>query len=156
MKNKMICAILSMLIFATANTQMGYAALKEGASSLLLPTTGQAMNGELGNTKTKIMAGVEVASVATIAVLGVATGGGIVWVGLAPLIGNHLWSSTDAYKSAKNKKAETADQAAQDQIYDAQRTVDLSRQRRYEREQTYRSNLRERLMQAKQEAEAQY
>ena len=47
---------------------------KEAAASLLLPTTGQAMNGELGKTKTKMMGAIEIASVTTIAILGIFIG----------------------------------------------------------------------------------
>ena len=117
---------------------------KEGASSLFLPTTGQAQNGQLGDTKTKIMAGVEVAAVTTIAILGGVVGGGVVWVGLAPLIANHAWSSVDAYRNAGGKQ----DPALERQMRDAQRTIELSRQRRFEREQAGRSDIRERVARA--------
>ena len=114
---------------------------KEAAASLLLPTTGQAMNGELGNTKTKLMGGIEVASIATIAVLGIVTGGGAVMIGLGPLAANHLWSSVDAYKSAKKKQ----NLQSQDQLSDAQGSLELSRERRFDREQGRRLTIRERL-----------
>lgn len=117
---------------------------KEFMSSLLLPTTGQAMNGELGAKKTKIMAGVEVAAITAITVLGIATGGGAVLFGAAPLAANHLWSATDAYRSARTKQ----DPMAQEDMLDAQRDLEISRQRRFEREQNYRSSIRERIQRA--------
>ena len=119
--------------------------LEEGAASFLLPTTGQAMNGELGATKTKLMAGVEVASITAITVLGFATGGGaIIWWGLGPLLGNHVISAVDAYQGSKFKE----DPEVQAQMIEAQRTIDLSRQRRFDREQTYRSDIRDRVRKA--------
>ena len=42
---------------------------KEFGASLLIPTTGQAMNGEFRATKTKIMAGIEVAAITTTVLL---------------------------------------------------------------------------------------
>ena len=120
---------------------------KEAAASLFLPTTGQAMNGELGNTKTKIMGGVEVASIATMAVLGITTGGAAVLIGLGPLAANHLWSSMDAYKSAKNKQ----NFQSQDQLSDAQRSLELSREGRFQREQDRRLTIRERLERAREQ-----
>ncbi len=121
---------------------------KEAFSSLILPTTGQAMNGEIGSTKTKVMTGVEAASVTVVTILGLATGGGIVWVGLVPLIGNHVWSSVDAFTGARSKKYDPEMDA---QMADAQQTIDLSRQRRFEREQSYRSDVRERVRRAGEE-----
>jgi len=121
------------------------AGFKEAGSSLLVPTTGQAMNGELGSTKTKIMAGVEVASITAITVLGIAAGGGVVWFGLGPLLGNHLYSAVDAYSSSKKYKEDPDYQA---QLFEAQRTIDVSRQRRFEREQTHRSDIRDRVRKA--------
>ncbi|HLD50087.1 MAG TPA: hypothetical protein VJC08_02700 [bacterium] len=122
---------------------------KEATASLFLPTTGQAMNGELGKTKTKIMGGVEVASIATIAILGITTGGAAVLIGLGPLAANHLWSSMDAYKGAKNKQ----NFQAQDQLSDAQRSLELSREGRFEREQGRRLTIRERLERAREGSE---
>ena len=114
---------------------------KEATASFLLPTTDQAMNGELGRTKTKVMGGVEVASIATIAILGITTGGAAVLIGLGPLAANHLWSSVDAYKGAKNKQ----NLQSQDQLSDAQRSLELSREGRFEREQDRRLTIRQRL-----------
>ncbi len=122
---------------------------KEAAASLFLPTTGQAMNGELGSTKTKVMAGVEVAAITTIAILGGVVGGGVVWVGLAPLIANHAWSATDAYKNAQDKQ----DPAVQEQMAEAQRMLELSRQKRFEREQSQRSDIRDRVLKSSEFAE---
>jgi hypothetical protein len=122
---------------------------KEFFSSLLLPTTGQAMNGELGANKTKLMAGVEVAAITAITILGIASGGGVVLFGAAPLAANHLWSATDAYKSARTKQ----DPVVQQEMYDAQRDLELSRERRFEREQNYRSSIRERIQRASETAE---
>src|SRR5438552_3950093 len=105
MFRKIFSSILVLAVIFSLTPHSAYATgVKEGAASLFLPTTGQAMNGELGNGKTKLMAGVEVASIATIAVLGIVTGGAAVWIGLGPLAANHLWSSADAYKGAKKKQ----------------------------------------------------
>lgn len=117
---------------------------KEFTSSLLLPTTGQAMNGQVGSTKTKIMAGIEVAAITTTAILGGVVGGPIIWAGLGPLLANHAWSAADAYKGAQYKR----DPLVQQQMYDAQRTLELSRQRRFEREEAGRSDIRDRIVNA--------
>ena len=78
---------------------------RQAAASLILPTTGQAMNGELGKTKTKIMAGLEFGLVTTATILGIAgSGGTVLWAAL-PLVGNHVWSSVDAYKGARRNAA---------------------------------------------------
>ena len=149
MKNKILSVSVSFLIlFAMVLPPVFAEGLKQGAASLFLPTTGQAMNGELGNTKTKFMASLEVAAISTVAILGIAVGGGVVWVGLAPLMANHAWSSVDAYKNAKNRHDPVLDR----QLFEAQRTIELSRERRFEREQAARSDIRERVMQAGQES----
>lgn len=114
---------------------------KEFGASLLLPTTGQAMNGEIGATKTKIMAGIEVAAVTTTILLATLTTGGIFWAGLGPLIANHAWSAADAFKTARNNKS---DPYIQQQLTSAQRTLDMSRQNRFSRE----SDIRERILKA--------
>ena len=134
-------ALIFSLLLSLAPQQAFATGGKEAAASLFLPTTGQAMNGELGKTKTKVMGFVEVASITTIAVLGIATGGGAVMIGLGPLAANHLWSSVDAYKSAKRKQ----NYMAQDQLSDAQGSLELSRERRFDREQGRRLTIRERL-----------
>ena len=137
-------AALMMLVSLTLTQNSFAEGGKEFMSSLLLPTTGQAMNGELGARKTKLMAGVEVAAITAVTVLGIASGGGIVLLGAAPLAANHLWSATDAYKSARAKQ----DSGVQENMSDAQRDLDLSRQRRFEREQNYRSSIRDRIQRA--------
>ncbi len=144
---KKIFAVMTLVTLALgANIPFASAeGFREGAASLILPTTGQAMNGELGNTKTKVMAGVEIASVTAITVIGIATGGAAVWFGAAPLIANHLWSATDAYKGAKSQEDPYA---GDQQILEAQRTLELSRQQRFEREQAGRSDIRARIQQA--------
>ena len=121
---------------------------KEAFSSLLLPTTGQAMNGELGTNKTKVMAGVEVASITAVTVIGLATGGAAVLIGAIPLAANHLWSATDAYKSARTKQ----NPVSQQEMVNAQRDIEFSRDRRFEREQNYRTNIRDRIAQAGEQA----
>ena len=132
------------MIFAFSTPSVFAVGAKEAGASLLLPTTGQAMNGQIGATKTKIMAGVEVALITTVAILGGAVGGGVVWAALGPLMANHAWSAIDAYKGAQNK----VDPYVQQQMTSAQRTLDLSRQRRFEREQSARLSLRERIERA--------
>lgn len=137
--------IITSFVFGTQIPSAFAEGLREGSASLFLPTTGQAMNGELGSTKTKIMAGVEVASITAIAVIGIATGGAAVWFGAAPLMANHLWSATDAYKGAKNQEDPYA---GDQQILEAQRTLELSRQQRYAREEASRDDIRTRIQQA--------
>ncbi|MCM8775048.1 MAG: hypothetical protein NC930_01645 [Candidatus Omnitrophica bacterium] len=149
MKSKWLCIIMALLMTLTAAAPGAYAfGMKEATASFLVPTTGQAMNGQIGNTKTKIMGGVEVAAITTVAILGGLVGGGVIWAGLGPLIANHAWSSIDAYRSAQYKR----DPMYQQQMLDAQRTLDLSRQRRFEREQMGRSSIRDRIMLAGEEA----
>lgn len=145
MKSKLLAVcVVFLMVFALASP-LGFAiGAKEAGASLLLPPTGQAMNNDLGSTKTKIMAGVEVAAITTVAILGGVVGGGVIWAGLGPLIANHVWSAVDAYRGAQYKQ----DPAIQQQILEAQRTLELSRQRRFEREQASRSDIRERIRQA--------
>jgi len=118
--------------------------VKEGVSSFLLPTTGQSMNGEIGSTKTKIMAGVEVASITAIAILGTVSSGGAVWFGIAPLLANHTWSGVDAYRTARGGP----DAMMAMQMNDPQRTMEYARMRRYQREEDFRGDLRTRVQQA--------
>ncbi len=146
MKNKWFSAALAAFLFLPVLAPSAHAnGMREAGASLFLPTTGQAMNGQIGNTKTKLMAVVEVGLVTTTAILGGVVGGPIVWVALGPLIANHVWSSTDAYVSAKSKVEAPAVEA---QVLDAQRALELSRQRRFDREEAYHSDLRERVSQA--------
>jgi len=126
------------------------AGTKQAASSLLLPTTGQAMNGELRETKTKVMAGVEVAAITTVAILGGVVGGPVIWAGLGPLIANHAWSAVDAYKGAQNKENAFAEY----QMTQAQKTIDMSRQTRYDAAQAQHFDLRERMRLAAESAYA--
>ena len=130
----MIFAFLSPAVFATGGKEFG--------ASLLLPTTGQAMNGEIGATKTKIMAGIEVAAVTTTILLATLTTGGVFWAGLGPLIANHAWSAADAFKTARS--GNNNDPYIQQQLSSAQRTLDVSRQNRFDRE----SDIRQRILKA--------
>ncbi len=142
-----LISVFTVLVLSFSFVPPASAKVKEGVSSLLLPTTGQAQNGQLGATKTKFMAGVEVAAVTTIAIIGFAGGGPAVWFGAGPLIANHLYSSVDAYKNAgRNPDYD------QQTMYDAQRNIELSRERRFEREQAYRSDVRERIQRAGEQA----
>lgn len=147
MKNKGIAALMAfMMLFMFATPSVFATGGKEATASLFLPTTGQAMNGQLGNTKTKLMAGVEVASVTALAILGGVVGGPVIWVAAGPLIANHLWSATDAYRNAQAKTQYQP--LAQQQMADAQRTLELSRERRFDRAQGERTDLRQRVMMA--------
>ena len=153
MKTKLFSVLTVFLMLLTLITPPAHATgLREGGASLLLPTYGQSMNGETYKTKTKIMAGVEFASITTVIVLGTFVGGAVVWAGLGPLIANHLWSSVDAYKGAQVKK----DPQVQAQIMTAQMTaqknLELSRQGRFDRMQDSQSDLRSRIAQAGQVA----
>jgi hypothetical protein len=130
----MIFALLSPSAFATGGKEFG--------ASLLLPTTGQALNGEIGATKTKIMAGIEVAAVTATILLATLTSGGLFWIGLAPLIANHAWSASDAFKTARSNN--NNDPYIQQQLSSAQRTLDVSRQNRFNRE----SDIRQRILNA--------
>jgi hypothetical protein len=137
------------MLTCTAGVQPASATgVKEAGASLLIPTYGQSMNNETYKTKTKIMAGVEFAAITTTAVLATVSSGGTIWIGLGPLIANHVWSSADAYKGAQIKK----DPAMKQQLLDAQRSLELSRQSRYSNEQGYRMSLRDRILQAGQQA----
>ena len=142
MKKHLSCFIVFLMIFACLSTPAFALGGKEFGASLLLPTTGQAMNGEIGATKTKIMAGIEVAAVTTTILLATLTSGGIFWVGLGPLIANHAWSAADAFKTARSNNSN--DPYIQQQLSSAQRTLDMSRQNRFDRE----SDIRQRIMRA--------
>jgi len=131
MKIKTLAIAISFMVLSTSACPIAYAhGAQPAMSSLLLPTTGQAMNGQISNTKTKIMAGVEVAAVTTVVVLGLATGGAVIWAGLGPLIANHAWSSADAYSGAQGN----LDPTVELQLSEAQKTLEFSRQRRMERQ----------------------
>ena len=141
MRKTLSCLTAFLLIFASMTPAVFAEGGKEFGASLLLPTTGQAMNGEIGATKTKIMAGIEVAAVTTTILLATLVGGGIIWAGLAPLLANHAWSAADAYKTARSNGS---DPYIQQQLSSAQRTLDMSRQNRFSRE----SDIRQRLLKA--------
>src|SRR3989338_6570450 len=128
MRNKVlaVAVVFAMLLSVSAPSVFAIGA-KQATASLLLPTTGQAMNGELGSTKSKLMAGIEVASVTTLAILGGVVGGPVIWAAAGPLIANHLWSSVDAYRGAQNR----IHPLVQQQMLDAQGTLEFSRQRRF-------------------------
>jgi hypothetical protein len=143
MKRKLSFLIAFLMIFASLSPASFAAGGKEFGASLLLPTTGQAMNGEIGATKTKIMAGIEVAAVTTTILLATLTTGGIFWAGLGPLIANHAWSAADAFKTARSNQNNN-DPYIQQQLSSAQRTLDVSRQNRFERE----SDIRQRILRA--------
>ncbi len=78
----------------------GESRVMPAAASLFLPGTGQAMNGDLGSAKTKVMGAVETGSIITLAILGGVVGGPVIWAGLGPLLANHAWSSADAFINA--------------------------------------------------------
>lgn len=139
--NKTITFFL-IAVFCLSFMPQSYAAVKQGAASLFVPTTGQAMNGQLGNGKTKMMGAIEVASITAVTVLGIATGGATVLFGAIPLAANHLWSATDAYSTAKKNEQNGYYMNSQQQLYDAQRNLDLSRQGRYDREYDFRDRIR--------------
>ena len=140
MRHPTLVVIVSLLLMLVSLVPASFAlGTKEAMASFVLPTSGQTMNGEFGSGKSKLMAGVEAVSVATTAVL--AATGGAVWWGIAPLIANHTWSAVDAYKGAKRKV--TYEQV--DQMTDAQRSIELSREQRYQREQTSRSDFQRRM-----------
>jgi len=145
MRKKVLAVAVAFAMLLAVVTPSVYAyGMKEATSSLLLPTTGQAMNGQVGTTKSKIMAGVEVAGITTLAILGGVVGGGVTWAAIGPLLANHVWSSVDAYKGAQVK----VNPLVQQQMLDAQRNLDLSRQGRFDRDQAQFSDIRSRIMMA--------
>ncbi len=106
MKKKIACFLAFLMFFSALVRPVFARGVKEFGASLLLPTTGQTMNGDFYETKTKIMAGVEVVAVTSTIILATCASGGLFWLGLAPLIANHAWSATDAFKSARKPKNE--------------------------------------------------
>ena len=143
MKKHFSYLLVFLMVFASLCPSALALGGKEFGASLLLPTTGQAMNGEIGATKTKIMAGIEVAAVTTTILLATLTTGGLFWVGLGPLLANHAWSAADAFKTARNGN-NSNDPYIQQQLTSAQRTLDVSRQNRFDRE----SDIRQRILKA--------
>jgi len=70
MKTKhLVLAVLALMIMPVVTPEAHASAAKAAGASLFLPTTGQAMNGQIGNTKTKLMAVAEVGLVTTTAIL---------------------------------------------------------------------------------------
>jgi hypothetical protein len=127
--------------------------VKQGVASFILPTTGQAMNGEFSEGKTKLMATMEVAAITTTAILAATVGGPVVWAGIGPLIANHTWSGYDAYKTAKEKNDPYASYNYNgQQVYDARRDLDLARQQRYDYANNQNLSLRERMRLAGEQA----
>lgn len=143
-KKVLAVAMLVTMVFAASAPSAFAVGAKEAGASFLLPTSGQAMNGQLGTTKSKMMAGVEVAGITTLAILGGTVGGPVIWAALGPLIANHVWSAADAYKGAQYK----VNPQVQQQMLEAQRTLEYSRERRFDREQASRSDLRDRILKA--------
>ncbi len=128
--------------------------IKQGVSSFVLPTTGQYMNGEFNDGKTKLMATMEVAAITTTVILASVVGGPVVWAGIGPLIANHTWSGYDAYKTAKEKNDPYTNynNYGDQQVYDARRDLDLARQQRYDYSNNQNLSLRERMRLAAEQA----
>lgn len=152
MRSHKLLSILVLLGFIFSFNTPAHAKLKEAGASLLLPTTGQAMNGQLGAGKTKFMAGVEVAAITTTAIIGFAGGGPAVWFGAGPLLANRVYSSIDAYKNAGKGDSQANITIAEQEMVEAQRNLEYSREMRFDREQAYRSDLRERIRRAGEQA----
>ena len=155
MKKMASYLILVLVVLASIQSPAQADGAKQGAASFVLPTTGQYMNGEFNDSKTKLMAGMEVAAITTTVILATVVGGPIVWAGIGPLIANHTWSGYDAYKTAKEKKQGSYDgnfdqQAGQ--VYDARRDLDLARQQRYDNANNQNLSLRERMRLAAEQA----
>lgn len=145
--------IVLMLLSAFQSTARAEG-VKQGAASFVLPTTGQYMNGEFSDGKTKLMAGMEVAAITTTVILASVVGGPVVWAGIGPLIANHTWSGYDAYKTAKEKNENPYGNYAAEggQVYDARRDLDLARQQRYDYANNQNLSLRERMRIAAEQA----
>lgn len=143
--------ILVLMILASVQNPAHAEGAKQAAASFILPTTGQYMNGEFSEGKTKLMAGMEVAAITATVVLATVVGGPVVWAGIGPLIANHTWSGYDAYKTAKDKTQDPYSGQEQ-QVYDARRDFDLSRQQRYDYANNQNLSLRERMRIAAEQA----
>ncbi|MFA6600207.1 MAG: hypothetical protein WC352_06140 [Candidatus Omnitrophota bacterium] len=80
-------------------------AMKAAGKSVLIPGWGQYQNGEFdtqkGKIKVAVMAAIEVAAIVTTGVVGGICGAPQVWIGIGLFIANHVWSSLDAYMSAR-------------------------------------------------------
>ena len=86
MMKKTLSLSLASLMFFAVSVPSSYADSpgKAVAASLFVPTTGQAMNGQLGNGKTKVMGALEVGLITTVAILGGVVGGPVIWGALGP------------------------------------------------------------------------
>lgn len=116
--------VLVLVMFSVVPSSYAGHGLAQGTASLILPTTGQAMNGQGGNFKTKVMAGMEAGLITGTAILGGVVGGPVVWATVGPLIANHAWSAIDAYANA------TPEMTAQmSQLEEAQRILRESQER---------------------------
>lgn len=156
MKKMVSYLLLAVLIMISAQPSAQAEGLKQGAASFILPTTGQYMNGEFSQGKTKLMATMEVAAITATVILAATVGGPVVWAGVGPLIANHAWSGYDAYQTAKDKNQDPYASSSyynnDQQVYDARRDLDLSRQQRYDYANNQSLSLRERMRLAAEQA----
>lgn len=151
MKKQASFFILILMVMTSVSLPARAEGVKQGVSSFVLPTTGQYMNGEFNEGKTKLMATMEVAAITTTVILASVVGGPVVWAGVGPLIANHTWSGYDAYKTAKEKNDPYAGYGEQ-QVYDARRDLDLARQQRYDYANNQNLSLKERMRLAGEQA----
>ncbi|HCM42846.1 MAG TPA: hypothetical protein DIS66_06015 [Candidatus Omnitrophica bacterium] len=157
MKKQASFLVFILVAFTSISLPARAEGIKQGVSSFVLPTTGQAMNGEFNEGKTKLMATMEVAAITTTVILASVVGGPVVWAGIGPLIANHTWSGYDAYKTAKEKNDPYANYDNYNnyqgqQVYDARRDLDLARQQRYDYANNQNLSLRERMRLAAEQA----
>ncbi len=109
MKKVAIFLILPLMLLGMAAPSAFAAdeAMKAAGKSLLIPGWGQYQNGEFetekGRIKVGVMAAIEVAAIITTAVVGGVVGYPQVWIGIGLFIGNHIWSSLDAFVNAKEE-----------------------------------------------------
>lgn len=144
MKTSLLRLFTAFFLAGSLAVQPAYAdGLKEGAASLLVPTLGQAMNGELCTGKARVMGGFEVSALTITAVLGLTTGGAAMLFGAVPLALNHLWSSMDAFRVARNRSEVRS--IAYQYIGEQQRAMELARQQQFANEENNRSDFRERM-----------
>lgn len=151
MKKQASFFILFFMVMTSISFPAYAEGVKQGVASFVLPTTGQYMNGEFNDSKTKLMATMEVAAITTTVILASVVGGPVVWAGIGPLIANHTWSGYDAYKTAKEKNDPYAAYGEQ-QVYDARRDLDLARQQRYDYANNQNLSLKERMRLAGEQA----
>lgn len=147
MKIKFLSFLTAFLFVLSLAVPQAYAAGgKEAAASFFLPTTGQAMNGELGTRKAQAMAGIEFAAITATTLIGLTTGGAAVLFGAIPLAANHVWSSMDAGRVAKQKSQYSpANPIAYQQMIESQKAMEMSRQDRFDQEEQSRPDFRERM-----------